>query len=148
MTSALQIELADGSLYDQDGTINFVDVTVQTGTDTVDIRGEIPNPDWDLVSGAAVTVVVDIGEPQPEILVPQSAVLFDQGGRYVLTIDEGNAAQITRITVIDSIGSFFILEDGLAEGDRLIIDGLQKARPGQPVEPTITDMPQYSQAGI
>ena len=143
---ALHIELADGSLYDQDGTISFVDVRVQTGTDTVDIRGEIPNPDWDLVSGAAVTVVVDIGEPQPEILVPQSAVLFDQGGRYVLTIDENNAAQITRITVTDSIGSFFILKDGLAEGDRLIIEGLQKARPGQPVEPTMTDMPQYSQA--
>ena len=142
------VELANGTPYDQEGKIAFVGVQAQQGTDTVAVRGTIANPDQALIDEAVVTVVVDIGKPTPRIVVPQAAVQFDQQGRYVLTVGDGNKVAVARITVESTIGAFYVVSDGLAAGDRVITEGLQKVRAGQEVDVTAQDLPPLQPQGI
>jgi membrane fusion protein (multidrug efflux system) len=83
----VRLRLSDGSLYDQSGRINFVDVTTDPGTDSVTLRAEIPNPDGILVDGQYVGVVLQAGEPESAIVIPQSALQLDQQGVFVMIVD-------------------------------------------------------------
>ena len=125
--------LPDGSLYDHTGRINFIDVTTDQGTDSVTLRAELPNPDGILVDGQFVGVVVQAGEPESAIVIPQSALQLDQQGVFVLIVDAEGKAQVRRIETGAQQGSNVVVTEGLAEGDLVITQGVQKVRPGQPV---------------
>jgi membrane fusion protein (multidrug efflux system) len=131
---AVKVQLADGSIYDQVGRLNFVDVQVNPGTDTVEVRASLPNSNRLLVDGQLVSVLVETAEPQAALVIPQQAVQVDQAGRFVLKVDAGNKVQVQRITVGGEQDGFYVVTNGLAQGERVITEGLQKVRPGMAVD--------------
>jgi membrane fusion protein (multidrug efflux system) len=130
------VELADGSIYPGVGQIDFVDVAMDPRTDTVQVRGALPNPDNILLDGMLVTAIVRTGAPEAALLVPSRAVMVDQTGRYVLVVDAEDRAQVRRVETGATRGAEVVVRSGLSEGDRLIVAGLQRVRPGQPVDAT------------
>lgn len=129
----IQVQLADGSTYEHEGRVDFVDVTVDPGTDTVLLRSRLANPEGLLVPGQFVAVIVRSGEPDMGLLVPQSALQMDQLGLSVLVLDDEDRVQVRRITAGQQIGARVVARSGLAPGDRVVVEGVQKVRPGQAV---------------
>lgn len=131
----VKVRLADGEVYDQEGRLNFVDVQVNQGTDTVLVRATLPNPKRLLVDGQLVTAIVETAKPESALLIPQQAVQIDQTGRYVLKVDADNKVQVQRITVGEQRDGSYVVTNGLQAGERVITEGLQKVRPGMVVDP-------------
>ena len=127
------LRFQDGSRYDQAGQIDFVDVTVAQGTDTVTVRARIDNPDRRLIDGQFVSVTIEGPEPEQRVVITQSAMMLDQQGAYVFIVEDGRAA-IRRLRLGQPLdGGRIVVEQGLAGGEMLIVDGLQRVRAGQPV---------------
>lgn len=131
----VRIKFSDGSLYDQVGVINFVDVSVDKATDTVNVRATMPNPRGVLIDGQLVRVVVESKKPEERVLIPQSALIADQQGVYVFAVEDGKAV-VKRLKLGGDAGADVIVEDGLAAGAQVIVDGLQGVRPGAVVRAT------------
>ncbi len=132
----VKLRLGDGSMYGHVGRIDFVDVQVDPGTDTVIVRAQLPNPDRILRDSALVTALIETTQPEHALVVPQQAVQIDQGGPYVLAVDAENKVQVQRFKAGPAIDGLLPVTEGLAEGDRVITDGVQKVRPGIVVAPT------------
>uniref|UniRef100_UPI001359232E efflux RND transporter periplasmic adaptor subunit n=1 Tax=Geminicoccus flavidas TaxID=2506407 RepID=UPI001359232E len=130
------LTMADGSDYPHPGKIDFVDVTAEQGTDAVIVRAVFPNPEHFLVDGQIAKVTVRAGTPEQVLVVAQGAVLADQQGPYVLTVAADDTAEMRRVQLGAAVGATVAVTSGLAEGDRVIVDGVQKVRPGQKVAPT------------
>ncbi|ACA16063.1 efflux transporter, RND family, MFP subunit [Methylobacterium sp. 4-46] len=130
---AVRIRFSDGSTYDQVGRINFVDISVDRSTDTVLVRASMPNPAGTLRDGQLVQVALQTGMPEEKVVVPQGALIADQGGVYVFVVEDGRAVT-RRVTVASGAGgSDAVIEAGLSGGELVIVDGLQRVRPGLPV---------------
>jgi membrane fusion protein (multidrug efflux system) len=132
----VKVRLADGSVYDQAGAINFVDVQVSTSTDTVAIRAQLPNPKRLLIDGQLVTALVEAAKPESALVIPTSALQIDQTGRFALVVDAENKVEVRRIEIDRGYGGNIVVTKGLKEGERVITIGAQKVRPQQVVEPT------------
>jgi len=89
-----------------------------------------------LVPGQFVVVIVKSGEPEMGLLVPQSSLQMDQLGLSVLVLDEEDRVQVRRITAGQQVGARVVARSGLEPGDRVVVEGIQKVRPGQPVTAT------------
>ena len=100
----IHIKLPDGSPYPHPGLSNFLDVQVDATTDTVSVRAQVPNPAGLLTAGGVVGVTVERGAPRMALTVPQSAVLLDQAGRYVLLVDAEKKVEQRRVTTASSRG--------------------------------------------
>lgn len=131
------IRLPSGEKYPTAGRLDFVDNEVDAATGTIAVRAVFDNPDGLLLPGQYVTVLVTRSEPKLMPVVPQSAVLEDRGGRYVLVVEEGDRVAERRIESGPLVGVNWAVESGLAAGEMIIVQGTQKARPGQSVE-TVT----------
>ena len=142
----IQLRLPDGTLYDQAGTIDFTDPSVSVNTDTIMLRGKIANPvrvpakgdtpgQRMLTDGEFVSITVAGIEPIQALTVPRTAVLSDQQGNYVYVIDKDNKAEQRRITLGQSTPEFAVVASGLTEGERVVLDGVQRVRPGILVTP-------------
>jgi len=131
----VNLRYADGTFYDQIGEVNFVDVTVDRSTDTITTRATVANPRGGLIDGQLLTVVVELGTPQQKVVIPQSALLADQGGVYVFVIEDGKAV-VKRVKTGDPSGTGIVIESGLTGGELVIVEGLQSIRPGAPVRAT------------
>ena len=129
----VRVTLPDGTLYDQPGKLNFLDVQVDQSTDTVTVRAELPNPGRMLVDGQFVNVRVEAGAPEPVLAVPQAALQVDQAGPYVLVVGGDDKVEARRVTLGASEGAQAVVQDGLQEGERVIVEGIQKVRPGMAV---------------
>ncbi len=129
----VRIRFANGTTYDQDGKVNFIDVSVDRATDTILARATMPNPKGVLVDGQLVTVTVEAGTPQEEVVVPQAALIADQEGVYVFAV-EGGKAVVKRIKTGGEEGANVVVTSGLTGGEQIIVQGLQSVRPGQPVQ--------------
>jgi membrane fusion protein (multidrug efflux system) len=129
---AVRIRFSDGSVYDQTGKINFVDVTVNQSTDTILVRATFPNPQGKLINGQLVRVLVESDKPQEKLLIPQSALIADQQGIYVFVVEDGKAA-IRRVKPGGQTGAYAIVDDGLKAGDQVIVQGMETLRAGTPV---------------
>ena len=129
----VHIKLPDGSSYPHPGLSNFLDVQVDPTTDTVAVRAQVPNPAGLLTAGGVVGVSVERGAPRMALTVPQSAVLLDQAGRYVLLVDADKKVEQRRVTVGVEQGRNVVVTDGLKAGELVIVEGIQKVRPGQVV---------------
>ena len=130
------LRLADGSRYSEPGKINFIDVTVNPGTDTVQVRAQFANPDRILVDGQLVTVVVEEGSPDTVVLIPQQAMQIDQAGAFVLVVDKADKVEVRRIEAEQGPGARMIVTKGLTPGEKVIVEGVQKVRAGQVVQAT------------
>jgi membrane fusion protein (multidrug efflux system) len=129
----VRLRFADGSSYDQIGKINFVDVTVDRATDTVQVRAAFPNTSRALIDGQLVSVNLEAAAPQEQVVVPQAALVTDQQGVYVFVVENGKVA-IKRITTGGASGADIIVSDGLSGGEQIIVEGLQTLRPGMAVQ--------------
>jgi membrane fusion protein, multidrug efflux system len=129
----IHIKLPDGSVYPHPGLTNLLDVQVDTTTDTVAVRAQVPNPEGLLVPGGVVGVITERGAPRSALVVPQPAVQLDQAGRYVLVVDEAKKVELRRVTTGVEQGRHVVVTDGLKEGELVIVEGIQKVRPGQVV---------------
>ncbi|MBV9775474.1 MAG: efflux RND transporter periplasmic adaptor subunit [Acetobacteraceae bacterium] len=135
----IRLRLPDGREYAQAGRLDFVDNTVSQGTDTVVLRGTIPNPTSpvgrELVDGEFVTVVLEGARPAEMLAIPRVAVMTDQQGDYVYTLDKDNRVQQARVTLGQTTPLLVAVRGGLTQGQTVVVDGLQKVRPGQVVAP-------------
>jgi membrane fusion protein, multidrug efflux system len=125
----VRLRFADGRVYDQEGTINFVNVTVDRSTDTVLVRATFPNPDDALIDGQLVRVDLESGTAEEKVVIPQAALIADQEGIYVFVVDNGKAA-MRRVKTGDESGTGIVIESGLSGGEEVIVEGLQSVRPG------------------
>lgn len=131
----LQLILADGSLYAHEGTFYFADRQVDVGTGAIRIAGLFPNPGNILRPGGYGRVRAVIRMQQGALLVPQRAVTELQGGYQVAVVGADNKVDIRTVTVGDRSGSDWVISEGLKPGDRVIAEGVQKARSGATVNP-------------
>ena len=129
----IRIRFADGTTYNQQGTVNFIDVSVDRATDTVLVRGTIANPAGVLIDNQLVNVSVEAEQPQEKVLVPQAALIADQQGIYVFVVEDGKAT-VRRIKPGGESGANIVVDDGLKGGEQVIVEGLQSIRPGQAVQ--------------
>jgi membrane fusion protein (multidrug efflux system) len=129
----VRIRFSDGSTYDQMGSVNFVNVTVDRTTDTVLVRATVPNPQGGLIDGQLVNVEVIIGEPQEKVVIPQTALIADQKGLYVFVVEDGKAVA-RYVTPGGEEGTGVVIDKGLAGGELVIVDRLQSVHPGAAVQ--------------
>jgi membrane fusion protein, multidrug efflux system len=130
----VRLMLEDGTMYDQPGTLQFSEVTVDQGTGAVTLRAIFPNKDGLLLPGMFVREELQEGIAQHGILAPQQGVTHNQRGEpTALVVDAANKVQLRILKTDRAIGNDWLVADGLKDGDRLIVSGVQKARPGNPV---------------
>lgn len=129
-----RIKLPNGTLYKAAGYVDFIDNQVDPGTGTISVWAVFPNPNSLLVPGMYVTVLVSRSKPKMMPVVPQSAVQEDHKGRYVLLVDNKNRVVQRRITIGPVVGTNWAVKSGLGTGERVIVEGILKVRPGQIVQ--------------
>lgn len=132
---SVKVLFANGTTYDQVGRINFVDISVDRTTDTQIVRADIPNPKGGLTDGQFARVLLESGQSDSRVVVPQSALIADQAGIYVFIVEDGKAA-VRRVKVGSQIGAASIIDEGLSGGEQVIVEGLQSVRPGTVVRAT------------
>jgi membrane fusion protein (multidrug efflux system) len=143
---AIRLRLPNGEIYGRDGKLDYASPTVAENTDTITLRGVMPNPVFpgmqagqpgsrELSDGEFVTVLLEGVEPITVLGIPRAAVLSDQQGDYVYVVDAQNKAQIRRIQLGQSTPTTAVVTNGLTEGELVVSEGLQRVRPDQPVSP-------------
>ena len=138
---ALELLLADGSVFPHKGRVVIADRAVDMKTGTLTLIAEFPNPQGLLRPGQFGRVRAAAEVAENAILVPQRAVQEIQGAKTVLVVGADNVVALRTITPAGSVGDLLIVRDGVQPGDRVIVDGIQKARPGAKVAPTAAPTP-------
>jgi membrane fusion protein (multidrug efflux system) len=134
-SAQVKLLLEDGSAYPQPGVLKFSEVTVDQSTGSVTLRAIFPNPKQALLPGMFVRALVVEGVNDNAILVPQRGVSRNpKGEAVVMTVGADEKVAPRPIKVIRTVGDSWLVSDGLKTGDRVILEGLQKARPGTPVK--------------
>lgn len=131
------ILLEDGTEYSHPGRLAFTEVSVDPTTGSFALRVLVPNPDHVLLPGMYVRAVVGTGIRENALLVPQQGIQRDpKGGTTAMVVDDENKVALREVRVSLTVGDKWLVEEGLAPGDRVIVEGLQKIRPGAPVQST------------
>jgi membrane fusion protein (multidrug efflux system) len=132
----VRLHLEDGSDYAHSGTLEFSEVTVDQGTGSVTLRGLIPNPERLLLPGMFVREQIQEGVRQDTVLAPQQGISHDQkGDPTALVVGPDNTVELRVLQTDRAVGDQWLVSSGLKPGDRLIVEGLQLARPGAKVQP-------------
>jgi len=134
----ITVTLSNGEPYPLPGVWNFTDPQVDQQTDTLIMRATLPNPDRLLVDGQFVTTEIRERKEQPRLVVPQAALQVDQAGYYVLIVNDESKVEQRRVTVGPNQGLDAVIQSGLRLGEKVIVEGVQKVRPGQSVKATLT----------
>ena len=140
--------MEDGTKYPQTGELTLSEVSVDPGTGTITLRAEFPNPENILLPGMFVRTELPQGTMEKALLVPQRAVMREANGTpYVYVVEDGKIA-IRRLVTHRTQGQNWIVEEGLKPGEKVVIEGLQRIRPGVPVQivPTIAEQEQAKAA--
>jgi len=132
-----KLKLVDGSDYKFSGRLNFVDAAVDPKSGTLQVRLSVPNPDQSLRAGQFMRVVVPALENPNAIRVPQQAVQEMQGKRSVFVVDAEGKVAYREIGATMRIENDWVVESGLQPGETVIVEGVNKVRPGMPVKPTL-----------
>ncbi len=131
----VQILLEDGTVYKHEGKLAFADVSVDPGTGSFSLRVTVPNPDNILMPGLYVRALVGAGVRENAILVPQQGIARDpKGNTSAMIVNQEGKVEPRPVKVSRTVGNKWLVEDGLAAGDRVIVAGLQKIAPGAPVK--------------
>ena len=133
----LELYLADDSLFPHKGRVVFVDRALDAKSGTMNVRAEFPNPSRALRPGQFARVRAVVEDRANAVLVPALAVQEQQGTKMVLVVEAGDKVALRPVTVSDRVGDFYIATSGLKAGERVIVDGVQKARPGMQVKPEL-----------
>jgi RND family efflux transporter MFP subunit len=129
------VKLQTETTFSHKGMLDFVNTGLNASTGTLEFRAILDNPDYVLLPGLFVQVRIPVSQPKETLMVPNYAVLYDQIGPYVLTVDHQNTVQLTRVALgVEEGGNQAILE-GITVNDKVIVSGLQFATPGNVVEP-------------
>jgi RND family efflux transporter MFP subunit len=136
----VQMAVGNETEFKHQGYMDFVDNRVQAGTGTLLGRAVFPNPDRHLTPGMFVRVRL-LGRPTYKgLLINDRAVSTDQDRRYVLVVGDGGKLEYRAVTLGPIVDSLRVVRDGLKAGDRIVINGLQRVRPGMPIKPVIVPM--------
>ncbi|ARQ46882.1 efflux RND transporter periplasmic adaptor subunit [Oxalobacter formigenes] len=127
--------MEDGSIYPHTGKLLFSDISVDPTTGELALRALFPNPDNMLLPGMFVRARLEQAVNENAITVPQQAVQHTNDGSQVIVINQENKAEIRQVKTTSAIGNRWLVTEGLQPGDRVIVEGLQKVRPGSPVNP-------------
>lgn len=130
---APQLRLADGKVLKIIGRVSFVDNHVDPDTGTIAVWARFKNPHGLLIPGQYVTVLVKARASRVMPVVPQAAVLVNRKGRFVLMVDAKSRVVVRPIAIGPAIGTYWTVKSGLKAGEAIIVRGIQKVRPGQPV---------------
>lgn len=135
-----RLRLDDETEFVHEGVIDFVDNRVDPTTGTLRARGVFPN-DGGMTPGLFGRVRIPGAAPYRALLVAEAAIQSDQNQKYVLTVDDADTVHITPVTPGSAFGNMRAITDGLTGGERVIVNGMLRARPGSPVKPTEGPMP-------
>jgi membrane fusion protein (multidrug efflux system) len=135
----IELILADGSLYEHKGNVDFIDRNVNTSTGSILIQASFPNPDGILTPGMYTKVKLELQTAVDAILVPQKCVTELQGQYSVYTVDDNNAVQARQVKATEKIGDLMLIEEGLNTSDKVVLTGLQKVAAGVTVNPTLVE---------
>jgi membrane fusion protein (multidrug efflux system) len=134
--------LDDGAPYSQEGAMQFSDVTVDASTGAITLRALFPNPDNVLLPNMYVQAVIEEGVRENAILVPQQAVTRDTKGQAIaMVVGSDNKVESRLLKTVRTLGSDWLLDSGLQAGDRVIVEGLQRATPGTVVQAIAASAP-------
>jgi len=131
----VRIVLPDGSVYAHTGSLDFTDLAVDPTTGAVDLRGLIPNPDHNLLPGMFVTIRLTLATLHNAFLLPQSAIQRGNQGAYVYVVGTDNKLVHNPVDLGDQQGADWIVQGGIEPGAKVVVSGVQKAQPGEKVEP-------------
>lgn len=137
-----EIYFSNGQKYAYDGVQDFHDNKIDQSTGTVTMRATFKNPNNQLLHGEFVTVKLFSNNPLKTPIVPLTAVQENQAGKYVYKIDENDLPQLVYIKVNGQYGENWIIKEGVKAGDRIVVDGIQKVTPNQPVTIKMVDSEQ------
>lgn len=132
---SVEVSFGDGSVYGQKGTIDFTASSIDTETGTILSRAVLPNPDTRLIPGQFVRVTVSGLEIEDAVTIPTVALMQGPQGPFVFTVDDKNVVGVRPIKIGRELGDDILVTDGLKNGDRIVTEGVVKARPGSPVNP-------------
>jgi RND family efflux transporter MFP subunit len=135
LANKVQISLADEKSFTHEGTLDFIDNTLNRSSGTIHARATVPDADGLLTPGGFARVRVDVAPPALALLVPDASVLPDQSNHIVLTVGPNNVVTPKLVQLGDLRDGLRVIRSGLAPSDRVIVDGIPMARPGSPVSP-------------
>lgn len=136
------LRLEDGLPYPHAGTLKFTEVGVDAATGSVTLRAEFPNPQGLLLPGMYVRAQVEAGVERQAVLAPQRGVARNEKGEpTALVVGAGDKVELRALEARSVAGDQWVVTRGLREGDRLVVDGLQRAQPGEKVKPVLVPTP-------
>lgn len=138
---AISLILPNGQRYGETGKIVFIDNRVDARTGTVSFRGEFANADGTLLPGTYVSVILEAPQETKALVIPQAAIQRDQKGDFVLVVGKEETVEQRYVKLGDQIEGDFVVKDGLQDAERVIVQGLQKVRPGVPVNAVLAAKP-------
>ena len=124
------LQLADGSSYAHPGKLDYLGIQVEQTTDTIEVRAVFPNPEHVLIPGQFVNVTVKTDKKRTALVVPQVALQHDQSGYYVLVVDKNEKVVKRAVKLGQQVDSDWVVTEGLTNGERVIVGGIQKVSPG------------------
>ena len=142
----VELLLPDGSSYPEQGTINFISFQIDPATDSVRVRGVFSNKhtgtrDYDLIPGQYAPVRLILGENPDALLIPETALVQTQAGTNVFVVGKDNKVESKKVVAGSSYKQHRVINDGLKHGEQVIIEGVQKVRPGMAVKPETASSP-------
>lgn len=140
-TPDLSLILPNGEMFNEKGKIVFIDNKVDSATGTVSFRGKFENADSILLAGTFVTVIIEAPEETKALTIPQAAIQRDQKGSFVLVVNSEEMVEQRHVELGKQVDTAFVVTSGLQEGERVIVQGLQKVRPGVPVNAVLASKP-------
>lgn len=132
------VQLPDGTRLEEAGTVVFLDNRINPATGTISLRAEFANSRKMILDGSFVTVIIEALEPTLSVLVPQSAIQRDQRGPFVLVVTDQQRVEQRYIQLGPEEGTAIVVSDGLREGESVIVEGLQRVRPGVEVNAVLS----------
>jgi membrane fusion protein (multidrug efflux system) len=133
----IRLRLSNGQDYPHSGVWNFTDPQVDQQTDSLIMRAAVPNPERTLADGQFVTAVIRERREAPRLVIPQAALQVDQSGYYTLVVDDQHKVEQRRVQTGPNLGTDVVVASGVREGEKVIVDGVQKVRPGQVVQEAV-----------
>lgn len=137
----IEVSLQDETDFPHKGYLDFAATELDAATGTIEMRGILPNHDYALLPGLYGKVRVALAKPSPQLTIPDVALMNDQIGSYVYTVDKNDKVQQKRVTIGASDNGMTTILNGLKANDQVIVDGIQNARPGLTVSATEKDVP-------
>lgn len=138
-TIGLELILSDGSVYPHKGKIDFIDRSVDASTGAILLQASFPNPERLMRPGQFARIKARIKEAKDAVLIPQKCVKELQGQYSVFVVNDANILEARKVVVGENIGEFYIIKEGLKRGDKIILEGLQKARSDMEIIPELTE---------